>query len=314
MSTVTKSPRKVAAVALEVGERTLPTFSCAKSRQTFTLPQLFACLVLRQFWKADYRKTTAFLTDMPRLREDLGLRKVPHYTTLQKAEARLLTDDRIRDMLEVQIAMFFKHPGKQSKAKTAEVIRQAAADSTGISIDQASRYFVKRQKNEIRKAHEKKGKPRTNRRYAKLGLLVCCGTHFILSALPGMGPKPDVNELRPMVEKMPGNVLLEQMLLDAGYDSEPNHELVREELDAESVIPPLAGRPSENLPTGKYRWLMATDFNDDDYGQRSQVEAVNFMLKQHLGSVIASRKEDSRMRELSLRSLAFNCLRIAAEG
>jgi len=37
----------------------------------------------------------------------------------------------------------------------------------------------------------------------------------------------------------------------AGYDSEPNHELLREILGIESIIPAAIGRPTEKLPTGK---------------------------------------------------------------
>src|SRR5690606_40291370 len=64
-----------------------PKYGHRFSRKDFTLPQLFACLVLRKFFKTDYRGICEYLRDMPALREQLGLSKVPHYTTLQKKEA-----------------------------------------------------------------------------------------------------------------------------------------------------------------------------------------------------------------------------------
>jgi len=100
MSTASKSPRKVAAVALEVGRRSFPRYSHRYSRRDFTLAQLFALLALRQFFKTDYRGIVAVLHDWPTLRQDLGLEKVPHFTTLQKAERRLFSAERVRCPLE----------------------------------------------------------------------------------------------------------------------------------------------------------------------------------------------------------------------
>lgn len=103
MSTVSKSPRKVAAVALQNGSRTLSRYSHRYSRHDFTLPQLFACLVLRKFFNTGYRDVCALLADWPTLCRDLGLKKVPHWTTLQKAERKLLRDRTIRRMLSVSV-------------------------------------------------------------------------------------------------------------------------------------------------------------------------------------------------------------------
>jgi len=43
-----KSPRKVMLVAYRLAKTSLPTYSNEFSRHDFTLPQLFACLVLRE--------------------------------------------------------------------------------------------------------------------------------------------------------------------------------------------------------------------------------------------------------------------------
>jgi hypothetical protein len=65
----------------------------------FTLPQLFAILVLRQFTRNDYRGIVAMHIDWPTLCSDMQLAKVPHFTTLHKAERRLLCDALIRRLL-----------------------------------------------------------------------------------------------------------------------------------------------------------------------------------------------------------------------
>lgn len=86
----TKSPLALAQVALSIARRALPAFSCPKSRHDFTQPQLFTLLVLRQFLRQDYRGFVQLLREWSDLRQVLGLTKIPHYTTLQKAEQRLL--------------------------------------------------------------------------------------------------------------------------------------------------------------------------------------------------------------------------------
>ena len=87
---MTKSPRRVAREALAVARQALPAYSCPTSRHDFTQAQLLAVLALKTFLKTDYRGVVAFLEDFPELRGDLGLAKVPHYSTLCYAERRLL--------------------------------------------------------------------------------------------------------------------------------------------------------------------------------------------------------------------------------
>src|SRR5438105_2588677 len=79
---VTKSPRAVAREAL-------PAYSSRFSRKDFTRPQPFACLALKTIFKTDYRGAVQLLEDYAELRQELGLAKVPHYSTLCKAERRL---------------------------------------------------------------------------------------------------------------------------------------------------------------------------------------------------------------------------------
>lgn len=87
---MTKSPRRVAREALRLAQEALPVYTCPTSRHDFTQHQLFAILALKAFLRTDYRGVVAFLGDFPELRQDLGLAKVPHYSTLCYAERRLL--------------------------------------------------------------------------------------------------------------------------------------------------------------------------------------------------------------------------------
>ena len=91
---MTKSPRAVAREALRLAQDALPPYSAVRSRKDFTQHQLFAVLALKTFFKTDYRGIAQLLTDLGDLRKDLGLTKVPHYSTLCYAAARPLKKGR----------------------------------------------------------------------------------------------------------------------------------------------------------------------------------------------------------------------------
>ena len=292
-------------MALAVGRRALPRYGHRFSRHDFTLPQLFAILVLRQFTRNDYRGIVATLIDWPTLCGDMQLHKVPHFTTLQKAERRLLRDALIRRMLAQTVALLHRHPDTslETSPLIAEAIERAAADSTGFELDGASRYFVRRKARSPGLYQTT-----TYRRFGKLGVVADCDNHLILGTHATMGPRPDVDQLLPLMGGMCVNAVPQRLIADAGYDSEPNHILLREYLNITSLIPATAGRPTLKLPTGKWRYLMATDFDDETYGQRWQVETVMFMLKRHFGSALTSRKYQTRRREMNLRAVTHNLM------
>ena len=161
-------------MALHVGRRTFPTYSCRCSRHTFTQPQLFACLVLKAFFKADYRRIVAYLEDMPGLREQLGLKKTPHFTTLQKASARLLNDKGDRKVKRLITHTLYAYHDDAPEAdppperpSPAYVFDLAAVDSTGFDAGRASRYFVRRRRSKLLDLQEETH----YKRFAKLGII-----------------------------------------------------------------------------------------------------------------------------------------------
>ena len=91
---MTKSPRAVARAALRLAQEALPAYSSKFSRKDYTQHQLFALLALKTFFKTDYRGLAQLLQDFAELREELGLDKVPHYSTLCYAARRLLKKGR----------------------------------------------------------------------------------------------------------------------------------------------------------------------------------------------------------------------------
>ena len=277
-----------------MARRALPAYAHRCSPKKFTQHQLFACLVLKNFLKTDYRGVVAHLADHPSLCELLELRCVPHFTTLQKASRRLLTLPRVRKLLHASVR---QHYGRKRR------IKSAAADSTGMESTSASAYFVRR-RNRV----SGPWKTVIYHRYPKLGLVCDVKTHFILGLLANRGPRPDVDELQPLLDETQQVVRLLRLVADAGYDSEPNHRHARQKCHVRTIIPPKIGRPTTKPARGHYRRLMQVRFDRPAYKDRCQAETVMSMLKRRQGSHTNGRNAYSQRRDLYLIALTHNAM------
>jgi hypothetical protein len=289
-----KSPKAVARAALFAAQRVLPFYTHPNSPKKFTQHQLFACLVLKNFLKTDYRGVVAHLTDHPELCEVLRLDSVPHFTTLQKASRHLLASEPARRVLESTIRL---HYGRRRR------IDSSAVDSTGLECTAASGYFVRR-----RHRVTLPWKMVVYHRYPKLGLVCDTSCHFILSIRVGRGPRPDVDELVPLLSDALRSMLIECLSADAGYDSESNHRFAREQCGVRTLIPAKHGRPTEKPARGHYRRLMQTRFDEPKYHRRAQVETVISMIKRRQGNHARGRTYHSQCRDIRLMALTHNVM------
>jgi hypothetical protein len=299
MSYTSKSPVTVAREALYAAERSLPLYAHKYSPRKFTQPQLFACLVLKTFFKTDYRGITIYLEDLPDLTRTLGLSHVPHYTTLHKASRRLLTLPAANRLLTATVYRALRRRRQ---------VALAAFDSTGLQCGHASSYYVRR-----RARGTKDWQTTTYKHFAKLEAAVDCESHLVIAAIPRRGPRVDTDRFVPLLESALRRVRLGTVLADAGYDSEPNHRHAREKRGVRSFIPATAGRPTDKPPTGRYRRQMKRRLNKDygQYGQRWQVETVFSMIKRRLAAVVQARSYWSQCRELMLLAAVYNLLILA---
>jgi hypothetical protein len=85
----TRSPVALARKALQIAADAIPAYSSKFSKKDFTQHQLLAMLALEQFLRTDDRGLVALLAEWSDLRDTLGIRKVPHPTTLFQARKRL---------------------------------------------------------------------------------------------------------------------------------------------------------------------------------------------------------------------------------
>src|SRR4051794_38943212 len=101
-----KSPRKVMRVAFHLARGTPPDHTNKFSRKDFTLPQLFACLVVREHQRHSYRGVEALLRDSDHWCRDIGMKKVPDHNTLCRAFHALNLGRRANRLLDV-LAQWF---------------------------------------------------------------------------------------------------------------------------------------------------------------------------------------------------------------
>jgi hypothetical protein len=132
--------------------------------------------------------------------------------------------------------------------------------------------------------------------------------HFVYALDARRGPRPDVDEFRPLVAEASRLVRLSQLAADAGYDSEGNHEFARDEHGIRTIIPAKHGRPTDKLPSGRYRRLMKVRFDRAAYRRRSQVETVVSMIKRRQGAHVHARSYHGQCRELRLIVLTHNIM------
>lgn len=292
-----KSPKAVALVAYETAKRSFLPYHHLKSPKKFTQAQLVSCLVLKEFFKTDYRGIVEILDDASDIQKTLELKSLPHYTTLQKAAHRLtgkcqldrLMDDILKASTDMKLI--------------SDTVRLSAIDSTGFESRHISSYFVRRKAKGGGSMQET-----TYSRFPKVGIVIDRDSYLVLAGIPSWGPSPDILHWKIAIQETIKRKKLHALLADAGYDSEEAHRFAREDHGIRSIIPNRIGRPTTKLPTGKYRRSMATEFDKELYGQRWNIETVNSIIKRRLGSFLRARTYWSQMREIMLRLFVYNVM------
>jgi hypothetical protein len=298
MSTTSKSPLRILQVAHRIGQQRLRPYWHRFSPRKFTLPQLFACLVLKEFLRLDYRKLAALLKDAPSLAATIGLRSIPHFTTFHKAAHRLLTAQRARRLLDETAAVATGH--RLLKKRVA----LAAIDGTGFETRHISAYFVRRRERACKTGYQ----TTTYTRYPYVNLVCDCASHLVLGVVTGRGPGPDDPYFQPALAQAMRRSRVDLLLADAGYDSEAAHVFARDQCGMRTLIPATRGRPTAKRLRGFWRNRMRVRFNRQKYGQRWQVETVNSMIKRSMDSSLRARTYRSQSREIVLRILTHNIM------
>jgi hypothetical protein len=274
---------------------------------------LFACLVVREFFSLSFRRAEALLNDSPGWLADIGLSKAPDHNTLWRAFDALLTTRRCSGMLDLLAQLF-------AKARLLTPRRKPLAiDSTCYEQRHRSAHYERRCRrmgDEAAKHPGKWGKSvnaargRRLRRMPKLAIAVDSGSHLILSAKPRIGNGSDAPDFDDLLYHAWRRSKVAVVVADAGYDSEANHCIARQDMCVRSIIAVGIGRPTRKPPSGRWRRHMKKRFSRKAdqklYAQRSQSETAHSMMKRNMSSALRSRTPERQKKEMMLRVLVHN--------
>ena len=295
-------------VAYHLARQSLPEHSSKFSRHDFTLPQLFACLAVKEQQKRSYREAEALLKDADHWCRAIGMGKVPDHNTLCRAAGVILTRYRTGRLLDV-VARW---------AALARILglslKPLAGDTTHFEDRHVSRYF------EFRRGRGGGGKGRRKKAKSlpKLAVAVASACHLVVSAWAGSGAGSDSPYFGRLLfdawRRVPNRRF--KAAFDAGFDGEHNHELGRRDMGIATLIPATVGRPSKagGPPSGRWRRHMRRLLRTRrsrrkcGYTQRWQVETVNSMLKRNLGSALRGKTRASRARDMLLKVLVHDVM------
>jgi len=265
----------------------------------YTDHQHVVLLALRQHFRKSYRDLCEEIEVCTLLLEELGLRRVPHWTTLHKfskrAETRRLERLLLRFLEEARVRTLY-----------------LAVDSTGFSPTSASMYYVRT----LERRTGKPGRPRRRRpvrHHLKQTMAVETREQLIVAVKFRRGPANDSPDLIRVLKKVePANQSVKLVVADKGYDAERNHEYAQEVLGAETVIPVRAASRPKIRMRGRRRRKMAREIGSREgtYHQRVKVETVHSVEKRLMGSHVLARQTAQQHKELIFRAFSYNSRRV----
>ena len=224
----------------------LNKYSSNFSKHDFTQPALFTLLAVKIYTRSTYRQIIDLLELSDKIQQYLHLKKVPHYTTLQKFFQRLPT--AILKELNKQILRNHQING--------EII---ALDGNGFTNDYADKYYA------IIRRKERKS-------YVKNHISIDVDSRLILHFAAQRGPRFDTRfaiAARRNIKKYNPKYIL----ADRAYDTEPIRKCINEEAKAQDQIP-----LKTRAKTGHYR-LSKKQFNQEIYSRRNNIESIFSVIK-----------------------------------
>jgi hypothetical protein len=256
-------------------------YSCRFSKKTYTQHQHILLLVLKTHLQRTYRETVEILGELQGIRKRIRLRRIPHFTTLQKFMKRfnsMLLERLIYDVI--------------GSCKCSRV----AVDSTGFSSGYASTYYVKRL--------EGKGEVRS---FMKASIAIDLKRQLVISLKLRKAPSNDSRDFIPLLKKISPWLVV----ADKGYDAEKNLLYLRSR-NIHAVIPVKTGHNAPRrtkLRKRMRKWFESNPVADEIYHERSKVESVFSSLKRKFGDALHSRSTLLGKKELKLRFLVYNVYR-----
>ena len=241
-----------------------------------------------------FREAEARLGEHRELRQALGLKTVPDFTTLYRFPQRLDDQTIDRAVGETVRRLQGTHRKRRRRARVA-------VDATGLAQGAVSTFFVRRM-------HPHGQKPLPWRHWLKWVVVADLDQQFLLSQIARRGPWNECANLPAVVGTASQQSRIGLVLADAEFDSERNHTYIRKQLGAQSVIPARRGKKTWRIHG--VRAEMRRSFPRRVYGRRALVETLFSAVKRKLSARAPGRSLHMQKRQALLLGLSFNLYRL----
>jgi len=170
----------------------------------------------------------------------------------------------------------------------------------GLSPQAVSTYF-------LRRIEQHNGGKLRYRHYLKWLVVADVKQQILLAQRARQGPWCDRRALPALIHAAGQRVPVREVLADAEFDSEANHEYIRQRWRARSII---SAKPRRGIPRGGIRYQMYRAFPQKEYGQRAKIETIFSVIKRKLSSRAPGRSLPVQIRQALLLGLTYNLYRL----
>lgn len=254
------------------------------SKKEFTTYQLLTLLLIKIYEKKGYRAFISWLK-ISDIQKWLQLRKIPHFTTLQKFADRL------------KVPMLEKLLMTSGETKS---FQRGALDATGLTFRNPSRHYEKRMTDFGQKIIKK-------RDFFKCAIVADVDHQLILALKTRKKSRNDNRDFFPLWNKVK-HLKFKWFYMDRGYDSEENHKAIFDSGKKSFGCLKRLDVPIHRTQ-GTTRKMMKRQLKHKKKNWRVLIESINKAFKAVVGHVIEAKKYHTQKVDLLLKLIVYNLYR-----